>query len=239
MENKDNLTITSVKTLDDIVVTLEFLQNTIKYELEPISKEFKSAKEVRLSLNKLTDTMNNFNNDLAKKVRYGSAEEIIVVLNNIENKVERLGAQLTQKYQIVLDKHQGELVKIMEKNQKEATNFEDHLRDKMIDRVKRLDMDKIERNIMVEIKKRLNYFPFEKMQSLNQVVKMEEHLKSREKSYDGFIWKIEEQNRKMKEIAMQNKEHIGILQIKYIVTALGIGAILGYTKFFYFFNALG
>lgn len=239
MQKQEDLTIVSKQTLEEILVSLEYLQTIIKTDLEPISEEFKHAKQIRVSLNTLTSTMKNFNDDVAKKIRFGSVEEILTVLNEIEKKVERLGESLTKKYQQVLDKHQIELFKIIEGNVQTSIKFENKLSSMMANRVKSLDITKLERKIEAEIKKRLNHFPFEEMESLRRVLKMEQHLKEQEKIYEDCILTIQEQNIQMREIAEENKEHIGILQYKYIVTSFGLGIIVGYTDLFSFVSGLG
>ncbi len=239
MENKDDLTIVHKKTIEELIVTLEYLQTVIKTNLKPVAEKIGEAHKVALMFNKLDFTIHNFNDEFVAKLKMGSIDEMIFLLNEIEAKVERLGKGMNEKFQNISDRYQKEMLKLIDENAKKSHAFEENLSAMMIERVNSLDISKLERKIEAHIKKRLNHFPFEEMESLRRVLKMEEQLKRQEKIYDNYILKIQEQNTEMREIARENKEHIGILQYKYIAATFGLGIIVGYADFFSLVPRLG
>lgn len=239
MENNDDLTIVHKKTIEELVITLDYLQSVIKANLKPIAEKIGEAHKVALMLNKLDFTIHNFNDEFVAKLKMGSVDEMIFLLNEIDAKVERLGKGMNEKFQNISDRFQKEMLTLIDENVKKSYVFEENLSSMIIERVNSLDISKLERKIEADIKKRLNHFPFEEMNSLKQVLKFEELMGKKEKMYDKYILKIQEQNAEMRKIAQENKEHIGILQIKYIVVSLGFGTLLGYTNFFSFVPGLG
>lgn len=243
MEKNKDLILINEKSLDEVVGSIEYSLTVFKEEVPHIRKLIVEAREVTKSLekisvikNKLDRTIHDFNDDIVAKLKTGSVDEILVVLNEIGDRVERLGDRLTNQYQLVLDLHQKELIKIVEENVKMSDEFKRDLFSMMVDKVNELSISRIEKAIQAEIKRRLGNFKFEEMQSLIQVSEMEKHLKHRIKIYDDNFMKMEEHTMKIKKMIEWNQEQSSIIHITYIVGALGLGLAIGYTKFFYMFG---
>ena len=212
--------------MEELINTLEYIQSNIIVQLNPILNELKNANEVRISLNKLTAVMNSFSDDLAKKVKLKSAEKIVDTLNDLSNKVDILGENLLKQYEVVLAEHQKEFAQEIQ----QIVSSNQEIRLMLIKRIESFDIKQLEQNIETDIKKRLDYFPFEDMKSLNKVVDMEKQLEVQYRIYQKYFEKIKEQNEEMKEIASWNKEHIGGIEVSYIIISFAFGYIASYSN---------
>jgi len=236
MENSKDMILIKEKSIHELVETLEFLKTTIKKDIKPIAEKIGEAQNVALTFKKLDFTLHNFNHDIAAKLKMGSLQEVVVILNEVKAKVERLGFGLGDQYRLLLEMHQKELLKIIDENIRISQSFQKEVSEIISDRFREVSVANIEKTIETEIKRRLGNFRFEEMQSMIQVSKMEEHLRRRIKIYDNYLIKMKQHSEKMKKMIEWNTELTAIIQIKYIVGALGLGIVVGYTKFFYIFG---